>query len=118
MRTGITAVTFGEMSAMREALLAHVQVAQGLDDPKEAVIDVVAAWYRQRFGPAVGSTATNYKTGKVAIRYYDPEMDGYGWLIYDSPEQAKLTGTRISHLPDDGKGWTITERPWRELVYR
>lgn len=120
MKSGITAITFNEMQAMRKALL------MGSDNGKicleecvteQVVVAAMAAFYRARYGPAAGSTAVQKATGKTATRYFDAFFKKLRWLVLDNPESSTLNAERVDELPAH-PAWEIRERDWKELVYR
>lgn len=119
MKSGITAVTHSEMQAMCKALstsLGHEYINENV---KPAVIATVAAFYRTRYGPAAGSIAIQKDTGKTATRYFDSDFSKLRWIVLTSAEKDAVEAERVDSL--EGQGyyvWTVTERPWEELVYR
>lgn len=121
MISGITPMKYMEFQNCRQRLADFF--GDGPGSPikpaiDEAVVAVFASFYRCRFGPAVGSTAANVKTGQVATRYYDAEMKMFRWLVVESPERADIRAERMDNLPAKGEGWKVTERSWEELVYK
>lgn len=117
MLSGIRPMTWSECN---EAAIAVRQVVGekvvSYDTAREALVAGMAAFYRSRFGPAVGSVAVNVSTGQSATRYYDAELKTFRWLVVESPEKAKVEAERVDNLPNEGKGWAITEQDWKGRV--
>lgn len=119
MKTGITAITFGEMTAMCKALSYSLGKDWVDEHARPAVIATMAAFYRTRYGPAAGSTAIQKQTGRTATRYYDNDFKKLRWLVLTNAEKGKVEAERVDSLDGNGSlAWTINERSWEELVYR
>jgi len=121
MLTGISPLSYAEQQECRQALHSALGGQPGTiipDNILPAVAEVFAAFFRKRFGYAVGTTATNTKTGQVATRYYDAELKSFRWLVVESPERPDIHAERMDELPAKGEGWTVHERPWKEVVFK
>lgn len=116
--SGITPMSPAELEAIATAIGNLLQPQATRQEIRDASRAAMAAFYRQRFGPAPGSSAV-HEDGRVAVRFYDTVEKRYRWQISPSPEADGVAQIRVSDAPFEGAettGWTHHEASWLAFV--